>query len=924
MARAELMRRRAAKQQPTPAQTTDVPLEKETGIGGTLKRAAYEFVTPIAAMPESYIKETTPKASDIVQAVRERPTETAAAIAGPALTVGGAAFGGVLGLAGGLTAASTVQRGAQSVDRKLFDLTGGVAGNANPKPSEVDSGIQILTDQVLGAVIPIGFRSLKTAATAQRLGKLEQAAVALESKATTPAQQAALAGVKSQIAKLKVPGSEAAKQLGDDQVFSYNGIRFDDAAKRIKGDSWDSRTFAGSLTAGKASDFGADAAVLNPISGKLSQANGKRLLEIVKRDNDDYTKALLPETNVFKGLDQAKRTLDSALVQKQKDLRISQAMQQRSVFAPQKANTPILGSELLKVFDDPDVVAAMAGGGYEPKLLAIRAAVGKSGAMQTTDLAKMMSTIQSQFVSRDDDRARAVFYETVFPKLKSLFESAANRPTGAATKGYASSVIKYFDNRFGLADVGGDFAKTILENKPLQAIDTLSSRETFNQAQRAFEKFAGKGQFGDYMRLLVSSASKDAQGQPQAHLLNQVISKINPDAPEVVSALGKEYIENLKALQTVLNAEAIDGTKAQLTALAAGRSTQKAKELADEFKSLAVNTLAYNPLGAGAAQANIGRALAGQAFQPNLSRATVSQQATERFAQGISDPARAVITSAGIQAAQPAVTGYTSADERRKAAEKKLQELEATSQGVSSTLGGQGGGPEEAAPSMRQQDDLGYFIDGLMGQDALGKTISAATAQADLDQLIRMQMEEDTKVLKKVSTRQEEGFRTRVYKDTVGKRTVGIGFNMDAPGARKIWQEAGVKTGFDDVLAGRNTISKDEAEALYTQTKTTARSGASKLVKNFAELGKHQQDALADMVFQLGQAGAMAFARTRGLIEQGKFKEAAQAMLESRNAKQTPSRVLRRAYMLEHNVPLEEANSYLISMGKINSKNSIA
>jgi hypothetical protein len=46
-------------------------------------------------------------------------------------------------------------------------------------------------------------------------------------------------------------------------------------------------------------------------------------------------------------------------------------------------------------------------------------------------------------------------------------------------------------------------------------------------------------------------------------------------------------------------------------------------------------------------------------------------------------------------------------------------------------------------------------------------------------------------------------------------------------------------------------------------------------------------------------------------------------MLQSRNAKQTPNRVLRRAYMLENNVSLAEADAALVKAGKISRKESV-
>jgi lysozyme len=224
----------------------------------------------------------------------------------------------------------------------------------------------------------------------------------------------------------------------------------------------------------------------------------------------------------------------------------------------------------------------------------------------------------------------------------------------------------------------------------------------------------------------------------------------------------------------------------------------------------------------------------------------------------------------------------------------------------------------------RTADELGKLIEQTTAQDDMNQLVQQVSDQDEFDQLVRKAMrEEEPKVLRAVGTKEEEGFRTRVYRDTVGKRTIGIGFNMDAPGARDRWVKAGVKTDFNDALNGRKTITKQEAEALFELVKGETELQARKLVRNYATLGKHQQAALKDMVYQLGASGAMAFARTRALIEKGDFSGAARALLDSRNAEQTPARVKRRAYMLQHDVSMAVADAALVKQGSIPRSQSI-
>lgn len=172
-------------------------------------------------------------------------------------------------------------------------------------------------------------------------------------------------------------------------------------------------------------------------------------------------------------------------------------------------------------------------------------------------------------------------------------------------------------------------------------------------------------------------------------------------------------------------------------------------------------------------------------------------------------------------------------------------------------------------------------------------------------------------------TSDEEGFSPRVYKDTSGIRTVGIGFNMQQPGARRIWEQAGLSTPFNTVLTGKADISREDADRLHDVMMEKATEAAPRVVKGLDTLSDNRQAVIRDMLYQLGEGEAKKFAPTFKLIEKGRYAEAAARLRTAKVASQAPNRVARNAYMLEHNVSREQAEQALVAAGKIKSKGRI-
>lgn len=122
--------------------------------------------------------------------------------------------------------------------------------------------------------------------------------------------------------------------------------------------------------------------------------------------------------------------------------------------------------------------------------------------------------------------------------------------------------------------------------------------------------------------------------------------------------------------------------------------------------------------------------------------------------------------------------------------------------------------------------------------------------------------------------RRDEGWRPLAYQDSMGLLTIGVGRLIDSrkPGA-------GLRPDEIDYLL-RNDIT-DRVQAL------------TKALPWFGALDEARQGVLINMAFQMGTVGLLAFRQTLALVRDGKYAEAADQMLKSKWAEQTPARAKR-------------------------------
>lgn len=124
--------------------------------------------------------------------------------------------------------------------------------------------------------------------------------------------------------------------------------------------------------------------------------------------------------------------------------------------------------------------------------------------------------------------------------------------------------------------------------------------------------------------------------------------------------------------------------------------------------------------------------------------------------------------------------------------------------------------------------------------------------------------------------RADEGERAKVYQDSLGLWTIGVGRLVDP--AKK---GGGLRP--DEIAYLLNNDVDDRIDQLTRK------------LPWFQNLDDARKGVLLNMAFQLGVEGLLGFANTLQLVMEGKYENAAHGMLQSKWAQQTPNRAKRLA-----------------------------
>jgi len=132
--------------------------------------------------------------------------------------------------------------------------------------------------------------------------------------------------------------------------------------------------------------------------------------------------------------------------------------------------------------------------------------------------------------------------------------------------------------------------------------------------------------------------------------------------------------------------------------------------------------------------------------------------------------------------------------------------------------------------------------------------------------------------------RRHEGFRSRVYRCTAGRLTIGYGYNLDANPLHLTAKEVR-----DMKIHG---ITRATAELLFIRALAQVEHQVGNKIIWLSKLNQARKGVLINMAYQMGVDGLMKFRRTLSLIERGEYAAASVEMLDSKWAWQTKNRAL--------------------------------
>ena len=125
------------------------------------------------------------------------------------------------------------------------------------------------------------------------------------------------------------------------------------------------------------------------------------------------------------------------------------------------------------------------------------------------------------------------------------------------------------------------------------------------------------------------------------------------------------------------------------------------------------------------------------------------------------------------------------------------------------------------------------------------------------------------------SVKEHEGFRNSVYRDTLGKRTVGYGHLC-----------------VEDHWEDNREYTVPELERVLEADLNNAIRGAEELCSDCPVLEDQAKEIIVEMIFQLGKTGVSKFKNMWKALKHDppNYEQASIEMLDSRWAKQTPGR----------------------------------
>lgn len=141
----------------------------------------------------------------------------------------------------------------------------------------------------------------------------------------------------------------------------------------------------------------------------------------------------------------------------------------------------------------------------------------------------------------------------------------------------------------------------------------------------------------------------------------------------------------------------------------------------------------------------------------------------------------------------------------------------------------------------------------------------------------------------------DEGERLRVYRDTVGKRTIGVGRNLDDVG---ISPDERAQLGITVASCIARGITRAQSRRLLVNDINRAERALDRRLPWWRSLDPVRQRVLLNMAFNLGIAGLLKFRNTLAAIERHDYAAAARGMEQSLWHEQVGARAKRLEKMM--------------------------
>ncbi|MBI5174400.1 MAG: hypothetical protein SFV17_05655 [Candidatus Obscuribacter sp.] len=134
-----------------------------------------------------------------------------------------------------------------------------------------------------------------------------------------------------------------------------------------------------------------------------------------------------------------------------------------------------------------------------------------------------------------------------------------------------------------------------------------------------------------------------------------------------------------------------------------------------------------------------------------------------------------------------------------------------------------------------------------------------------------------------------EGVKDTVYKDSRGIATIGVGFNLEQPGAREAIEYLGAD--YEQILAGKASLSEKQIKTLNDISLANAMMQAEEIYPNMAKLPFHKRAVIVDLAYNLGGDKLdNEFVDFSAAIRKGNTKQAANELVGTPYARQVGAR----------------------------------